>query len=539
MNRPQLTDADLAGKGDFGKLLKTYKAMKTPFFKTAKFWFGSSAVLVASVAAVILYSNLSTGANSSPAPFINPPVAEANIKPATYIVDPAQDSNIIHASGSKLHIPANAFLDDDGKPAKGPVELNYREFKNVADVFLSGIPMTYDSAGEQFHFETAGMMEISAMQNGLPLHANPNALITVDMISDNNEDRFNTYYLDTTEKKWKYLAQKNFNEPKTSEEPVAATTAPTHAKETTVTPVEAKQQAELAQAKAEIAAIEKQKPVQPKSLNKDKHRFTIKVDANEFPEIAVYSNMKFQVEDKAYDAKKAQVLWEDVALKRIEGSTNYEINFSNAKEKYTVVATPVFDDKDLKQATRVYEEKFKEYETKLARKKADEVRIKAEMERNAKDIEAKIQAEIAEQVKRRKEYEARLGQSELVYRSFQVANFGVWNCDCPSRLPNGANVIAKLKNAQSKDNLDIQYCYLVEKGRNAMFTYYPGSLNSFKFNPDKENIVWAVTSDLKVAVIKADAFKAASKRSGQMELELNVIDKSFKTSEEAREYLEI
>src|ERR1043165_6641445 len=120
MNRPQLTDADLAGKGDFGKLLKTYKAMKTPFFKKAKFWFGSSAVLVASVAAVILYSNLSTGANSSPAPFINPPVAEANIKPATYIVDPAQDSNIIHASGSKLHIPANAFLDDDGKPAKGP-----------------------------------------------------------------------------------------------------------------------------------------------------------------------------------------------------------------------------------------------------------------------------------------------------------------------------------------------------------------------------------------------------------------------------------
>ena len=72
-----------------------------------------------------------------------------------------------------------------------------------------------------------------------------------------------------------------------------------------------------------------------------------------------------------------------------------------------------------------------------------------------------------------------------------------------------------------------------------MFTYYPEGLKNFKFDPGKENMVWAVTKDLKVAIINADKFKAAQKANGQMQLELNVIDKNFKSSEEVKEYLEI
>ncbi|HRG89782.1 MAG TPA: hypothetical protein PLW44_12230, partial [Chitinophagales bacterium] len=160
MNRQPLTDADLNSKGDFNSLLKSYKAAKTPFFKATKFWFGTSAVLVASVTAVVVYMQLfmSAGTTLTTAPaFIQPPIAAADIKPNTYIIDAGQDSNLTCNSGSKIHIPANAFTDENGKPVNGKVELHYREFHNVSDVFLAGIPMTYDSAGEQFHFETAGM----------------------------------------------------------------------------------------------------------------------------------------------------------------------------------------------------------------------------------------------------------------------------------------------------------------------------------------------------------------------------------------------
>jgi len=540
-NRPPLSDAELASKGDFGQVLKTYKAMKTPFFKAPKFWFGSSAVLVATVASIIIY-NKTADMETISAPFINPPVAQVDIKSDSYLIDAESDSNITYPSGSKIHVPANAFTDENGNPVKGKVELKYREFKNAADVFVSGIPMTYDSAGEQFHFETAGMMEISASQNGKPLKTNPAAIISVDMVSANPEDKFNTYYLDTTEKKWKYLSQRNFNPPV---EPMQAfsDTSVSESYGTEPMPASNKQveslKTSVAQVKNEIAKLEQQKPVEPKKFTKDKHRFKIRVDEKEFPEIAVYSNMKFQVEDKNYDAKKAQILWEDIVIKRIEGSTNYEVVFSNAKEKYTLVATPVFEDKDIKDAQKIYEEKYKEYQAKLTKKKADEARLKAELEVRAKEVETKIQQEIAEMAQRRKDYEARLAQSDLVYRTFQVSDFGIWNCDCPNRLPNGMSIYAKLIDASTKDAIKIQSCYLVEKGRNVMFSYYPETLKNFKFDPTKENMVWAVTTDLKVAVIKPEQFRAARKAGGEMQLEMNVIDKKFNSSEEVKEYLEI
>jgi hypothetical protein len=527
-NRPPLTDAELAPKGDFNQVLKTYKAMKTPFFKTPKLWFGASAALVASVAALIIFSKLAD-METAPAPFVNPPIAQADIKSDSYLIDAESDSNITYTSGSKIHIPANAFVDDKGVPVKGKVELKYREFTKMTDVFLAGIPMTYDSVDEQFHFETAGMMEISASQNGKPLKTNPDAFITVDMVSSNAEDRFNTYYLDTTKKQWIYLAQKNYNEVK--EEVAEAISSDTIAA--------AQPAPELVKLQKEIAQLQQQKPLEPKKINKDKHRFNIRVDEKEFPEIAVYSNMKFEVADKGYDAKKAQILWENVELKRIEGSANYEVVFSNAKERYAVVASPVFEDKDIKDAQKIYEEKYKEYQTKLSKRKADEVKLKAELEARAKAVEEKIQQEIAEMAQRRKEYEAKLQQSELVYRTFQVASFGIWNCDCPARLPQGACVVANLTDAKTKRELKVQTCYLVEKGRNAMFTYYPESLKYFRYNPNKENIIWAVTNDLKVAFIRTNDFKAAKAKGGELQLELNVIDKSFKSSEEVKEYLEI
>lgn len=535
-NRPPLTEAEITGKADFNQVLKAYKAAKPPYFKTPKFWFGASALVVTAVTALVVLTKMSAPVETGLQSFIKPPVAQADIKSQTYVIDAGRDSNLTHSTGSKIHVPANAFLDETGKPAEGKVDLHYREFNNVADVFISGIPMTYDSAGEKFHFETAGMMEISASQNGKPLKTNPDAFITVDMVSGNNEDKFNTYYLDTVEKKWKYLAQKNYNQVKAqqllAETPNAATPLPVPSTDKEISK-------QLEKAKSEITALAQQKPVEPKAVNKDKHRFTIKVDEKEFPEIATYSNIKFEVDDKNYDPKKAQIAWEDISLKRIENSTNYEITFSTSRESYKVIATPVFADKDLKEARKVYEQKYNEYETKLKQRKAEEARLKAELEARAKLVEEKINKEIAEQTARRKAYETKMAQTDLVFRTFQVSNFGIWNCDRPNSLPSGATVIAKLKDAKTNNDLEVEYCYLVEKGRNAMFTYYPYGLNNFKFNPAKENMIWAVTKDLKVAILKPEGFKATTTEKGVKHFELTVLDKSFKSSEEVKEYLEI
>lgn len=547
-NRPPLTDADLSSGKDFGQLMKSYNAMKTPFFKTAKFWFGSGAALVTTVAAVVILSQTLKKDSVNEAlipPFINPPIVEADIKSAVYVLEAEKDSIIDYITGSQILVPANAFLDESGNVVKGKVELSYREFHNVADVFLAGIPMTYDSAGETYHFETAGMMEIAATQNGKPLHTNPSALIQVKMVSDKKEDRFNTYYLDTTKKRWEYVSESNFiknEEPLTAnaQEPVTETKPKKNNKKLSGDEALKQQSAEYRQLCQAVEDVEKEKPVAPKKAEKKKARFSIKVDEKEFPELAEYNNLKFEVvNEKEYDPKQAQVLWEDVQMKRAEGSMNYEITFSKGKTSYSIIATPALEDKDYDAAKKVFDAKYKDYEIKLAQRKAEQQRLKEELEARASAMEEKIKREIEAQQMRIKEYEAKMEQSNLFFRMFRVQNFGTMNCDQPQRLPVGATVQAKFTDKSTGKELDLQCIYLVEANRGIMYTYYPGKPTNLRFNPVQENLVWALTTDQQVCIIKKEDFRSAAKNSGRVEFPLEVLNQKFGSTEEVKNYLGI
>lgn len=533
-NRQPLTDADINAGKDFSKVLESYNAIKAPFYKTAKFWFGASALAVVTTVAVLLFNGMD--GKDTPiytSTFINPPVAECDIRNTGFVIPANSDTVLTYQSGSKIQVPANAFLDESGQVVTGEVELKYREFHDIADVFIAGIPMTYDSAGEQYHFETAGMMEISAWQNGKQLNANPEALIKVQMVSDNKEDRFNTYYLDTAKKQWVYGPQSNF---------VAQATAPTLSDTamsvTEDAPIAVKDMEMRKQVKKEIQALEQTKPVAPKKIEAQKPRFTIRVEKEEFPEIAIYENMKFQVEDKDYDPAKAAIVWEDIKLERIPGSLNYKVIFTKKDMTYNVVASPVFAEKDYKTAQQVYETKFKEYETALQKKKEEQARIEAEIAARARAVEEQIKKEVAERQERMRAYEASLDQTNLFYRAFTVQSFGIWNCDCPFKLPVGASVIARFEN-KNGGPVKPTLVYLVEKGSNRMFTYYPEALNRFQFAPGKENAIWLVTADMKIGVVTAEEFKTAARLSGQTVFKPEIVERQFKSTDEVKEFLQI
>lgn len=537
-NRPPLSDADLNAGQDFDKLLKTYKAIKTPFFKTVKFWFGASALVMASIAGLLLYNKMPDSINE-PA-FINPPIEEANVQPSTFVVNASADSTLTYKSGSQIHIPANAFLDAAGNVVAGLVELHYREFHDIADVFLAGIPMGYDSAGQQYHFETAGMMDISATQNGKPLYTNPKAAITVSMVSNNATDRFNTYYLDTVERKWNYKEQSNYNTPiEAKQAPIS--NSDTIIREPDKTPEITKTKQAIAVVKTEIVQLVKQKPVEPKEVKKGKPRFTINVDAEEFPEIATYTNVKFEVVDeKQYDPNKTNITWDDVKVERVADGINYDVTFSNAREKYTIRATPVFNTTDLAAAKKIYNQKYEEYTTKLAAKKAEQARLEAELAAKQKAIEEEIKKEIEAQKQRVREYVANLKQSELVYRTFVVAEFGIWNSDCPASLPQGARINALFTDKNTGKELHLQEVYLVEKGKQVMYHYYLNTLNNFSYNPNKENMIWGVTDKLEIAKITPEQFKEAiARKQGAATFAMQIADTKFKSAEEAKAWLGI
>ena len=96
------------------------------------------------------------------------------------------------------------------------VELRYREMHDDVDVFLTGIPMEYDSAGRQ-QLETAGMFELRGSQNGQDVFVKQGVKLEVRLASFTGDRDYMAYYLDEKARNWKYL---EYNRPEVNEEKV-------------------------------------------------------------------------------------------------------------------------------------------------------------------------------------------------------------------------------------------------------------------------------------------------------------------------------
>lgn len=134
---------------------------------------------------------------------IQPPMKNEAIRFQNYSVSAEKPKTINHSSGTKIIVPPNAFVDAAGKIVKGKVEIKFREFNNPLDIYFSGIPMTVERAGKKEFFQSAGMVELRASQNGQEVFPNPNGeMIAIELTSDQLEDDFQMYNLDEASGEW-------------------------------------------------------------------------------------------------------------------------------------------------------------------------------------------------------------------------------------------------------------------------------------------------------------------------------------------------
>jgi len=203
IKRPQITKEEIAANKNFGEVLKMYKASVkpvVPFYKTTWFYTSLSAA-AAVIAAIIIYvqpvavrqHSLSAGEVAD----YNPPLEKVKITASLYSVNSDEATTITFKTGSVIKIPAKAFVDKSGRPVSGKVDVTYREMNDPIDFFLSGIPMNYDSAGMHYTFESAGMLEIHASQQGKELEVNPEKELAIALASHQSEKRFNLYHFNT------------------------------------------------------------------------------------------------------------------------------------------------------------------------------------------------------------------------------------------------------------------------------------------------------------------------------------------------------
>jgi len=79
---------------------------------------------------------------------------------------------------------------------------------------------------------------------------------------------------------------------------------------------------------------------------------------------------------------------------------------------------------------------------------------------------------------------------------------------------------------------------LIEKNKNAVFTYDESQFNNFKFNPEEENTIVAFTANNNIAIIKPIYFKDMPKEK-KHQFEMEIIDVKSMTVTNVKEKLNL
>lgn len=433
--------------------------------------------------------------------------------------DPTQGVEWKSESGSIVRIPPNILVDANGQAVTEKVTLKYNEMRDMVDVFLSGIPMTYDSAGSTQHFESAGMFELKAESMGEPVFIKNGEEVIVDFASDVEGNQFNMYRFNEAEKRWEYLYKDDALN--LSESSKAKDRSLNELKRISV---------KLVEKKNALAALK------PKKAKSNDIVIKVAFDEEDHPQLAAYENLEFKILDKSsFDPKYPAMDWNSVDITRTPDST-YQLVFKNFKMEKSFECEPVFRGKNYEEALAKFEQNHQESQAIIKKLEEEEKERLANLKKRQEAYEA-----ARKQDSIRRSYQNETYQSEAnVARQFRLNSFGVYNSDSPCFYPKEQILMAKLVYKNLPDsNLKHGNTFLVERGRNLMFTYW--DLLDFGYNPQKNNLLWTVTSDNKLALFKGTDFNQLKglQKGSNVSLPMEIIDVEFTSEDQIRHYLEI
>lgn len=139
------------------------------------------------------YKSLSAALESFQTPF------------SEYTIRAERGGIIEHPSGTKIHFEPYSICGANGKPIRGNVTVQYREFRDQADIAFSGIPMTVEEQGENMNFSSVGMFELRAQKGDQDLTLQKPA--TVDFQSTGGKPGVGFYQLDDESSTWSKVKQ--------------------------------------------------------------------------------------------------------------------------------------------------------------------------------------------------------------------------------------------------------------------------------------------------------------------------------------------
>jgi len=428
-----------SGKKDFNTFYKDYASKTTPFYKKGWLW-GITGLASLIIFASVLYSNdngrqqdntTSNATNISVSvqkteilPFVNPPIDSINVPWEKLLVDAAKGGVLINNRGSRLSFPEMAFIDSSGNAIKeGKVEIRYREFMDQIDQVVSGIPMTYDSAGTTYQFLSAGMIEVKGFLNNQEVAIAPEKKIEVDLVSNIPGTEYNLYELNPKERNWDCLGKDKVVEKRAD---IAPKIQPKLSQKQEIAKVQKVPEFNKLEKKhvkivAEIKELKKSEPVAPIESTEGKQEMAIEYDLREFPELKNVEHIKFEVSNnQKIKESDANIIWNDVNIEKI--GEQFQITYTETESGYSkaYMVDPTYEGQHYVEAKSVFDSVFTKYSGNLNERKKEE-QIVAQKIRSVRNkvLNTSIQQEGVAKT--------------YIHRIFAVNNFGTFNCDSPAK----------------------------------------------------------------------------------------------------------
>lgn len=486
--------------------------------------------------------------------YVNPPDLNA-AKPsfASYKI-PAYDGGIIeHTTGSRITIPKEAFEYNNGEIVTGNVDIIYREFHDFIDFFLSGVPMTYDSLGQTYNLESAGMIEIFAEQGGQRINMRPGKSIDVELVSVvevadlSIPPSFNIYKLNEEERKWVYTDIDNieYMEVQPKEVPIGHIAYEIQKSYFDRVYELDQLQKELLEKVNKSMPLPKE-PVRPTQQREDALVFNFDLK-NQLREAApalfgIYKDALWQLHPSE-KVQRAELdhKWEDLELVQLN-ELDFKLTLLAEDKSQTILINPLLVGPAFQEAMNNYSVALDNYSSSMESWEERVADRKDEIFENINQQKALAQNVYKEellaiQTSANKSEIEPLVQRTKVVNKFKANELGIWNCDRPV-LPEVSAFTAKFKLPNGKV-LNNVTGYMACKGQNTVHKFLVDRKTPLQMDLTKDYLIWLVLPQNRIAVLKPKDIKNINPTARKHQFTLSMIEETDLNEAKLRSILTI
>lgn len=447
-------------------------------------------------------------------PFVQAPLP--NMQPdfeTAMLADAYQGGVIEYPSGSRIVIPASAFMTERGQRITGEVTIHYRELHDHIDFFTAGIPMNYDSAGTQRYLAAAGMVEVYAVQNGQRLRMADGKVMQVELISTVAVNdyftlpKYNVYQLDTVARTWTYRSIDMVQFVEDESWITADDKAPQFIWQQALASLELEYNQALQELQLDYPLPSA--PFMPTRAAGNRPTLELNFGGEELaldpasdlqPEDLEYLHKgtiwEVAPESPAVDSRAFQVAWESVRLRRLNNQ-RYELTLQHSRNKEVLIVSPVLMGDAYQRAVNSYEMEKAAYDAAVAKREA--------MIKGKRDT---LQVQFAErklalQRDLDQDMQSRPGSlTRKVVNRFVVSAFGVWSCAqsvAPPQSVTGVRYMDNQGNALAPTTV-----YVANPTQNTVFRYLATEDAPIGLAPGVDNLLWTVgaSGDISIATLQ-------------------------------------